>query len=98
MIRADKFTTGDVLDDYADFRVVECINCKCQYIHDFEHYVLFYNPQNLEQHFLTLFEEGEKEQYPLPCRECNKSDWDFKDINSKEKTNVLNGKWGWAIG
>ena len=97
MIRADNFKTGNITDEYADFRVVECSNCQCRYIHDFEHCVLYYTSKNLKVSFLTLFEEDEMEQYPLPCRQCKKLDWEFRDINFFKKARVLKGEWGWAL-
>ncbi|WP_078414239.1 hypothetical protein [Priestia abyssalis] len=97
MIYAGNFKTGDILDDYADFRVVECVFCKCQYIHDFEHCALFYDPNDLEQEFSTLFGEDEVKHYPLPCRKCKREDWDFIDIDYDERENVLKGEWRWAV-
>lgn len=53
MISGNNFKTGGILDDYADFRVVECVFCKCQYFHDFEHCTLFYDTNHLEQSFFN---------------------------------------------
>lgn len=97
MLSPNNFKSGDILDDYADFRFVECIFCKCQYIHDFEHCTLFYDPYDLKQRFSTLFGSDEQKYYPLPCRKCKRKDWDFTDIDYDERENVLKGEWGWAI-
>ncbi|MDQ6596430.1 hypothetical protein E2K98_28355 [Bacillus salipaludis] len=97
MISANNFKTGDILDDYADFRFVECVFCKCQYIHDFELCTLFYDPNDLERSFSTLFGCDEDKNYPLPCRKCKRTEWDFTDIDNDERENVLKGEWGWAI-
>ncbi|MCM3002695.1 hypothetical protein [Priestia koreensis] len=98
MIRANNFKTGDIVDDNADFRVVECDFCKCQYIHDFEHCTLFYDPNDLDRSFLTLFRyDDDEKNYPLPCRKCKEKEWDFTDIDDDEREHVLKGEWGWAI-
>ncbi|ALC85211.1 hypothetical protein AM499_04800 [Bacillus sp. FJAT-22090] len=97
MISANNFKTGGILDDYSDFRFVECDFCKCQYIHDFEHCTLFYDPNDLERSFSTIFECDEDKNYPFPCRKCIRKEWDFTDIDNDERENVLKGEWGWAI-
>lgn len=87
-----KFDIYGVHNKYADYVVVVCSYCSEQYVHDDEHSRLYYDPHDHSRCFLTLF--GIKDQpkiYPIPCKGCGRVDWDFIDLEERDKAE--SGPW-----
>ncbi|NRF96301.1 hypothetical protein HQN89_36735 [Paenibacillus frigoriresistens] len=95
LIRVDNgyFDINGALNRYADYIVVVCTNCSEQYVHDEEHCVLYYDPEDHSKNFLSVFSANEEPQYyPIPCKGCRKVDWNFIELTERELAKL--GPWG----
>jgi hypothetical protein len=94
LIRIDneKFDTNGVHNKYADYVIVICTSCSEQYVHDDEHSRLYFDPSDHSKWFLTLISSNDEiKNYPIACNGCGLKDWDFIDLEERNKAEA--GPW-----